>query len=86
MKCLLKAQEKYLAWPEVLYFVLLILPSSQRSTATISIDRFTASFCFRLNDQYIVIFAREVHSEDSDALADWTRRTIYGQLLFTFWL
>ena len=41
----------------VFCFVLLILPSSRRSTATISIDRFTVSFCFRLNDQYIVIFA-----------------------------
>ena len=43
-----------MAWSVVFCFVLLILPSSRRSTATISIDRFTASFCFRLNDQYQV--------------------------------
>ena len=46
-----------MAWSVVFCFVLLILPSSRRSTATISIDRFTASFRFPLNDQYIVIFA-----------------------------
>ena len=46
-----------MAWNVVFCFVLLILPSSRHSTATISIDRFTALFCFRLNDQYIVIFA-----------------------------